>query len=273
MLGLFAIGGLFLYAFPLRVATSWPEEPLRIAQIHPISFQLSDYLISAALDTTGQVKLAAAGQWEVTPKDGDRELLLETFRPGDMVRMERDADNWRQGTVSRANFINPIKGAARFSVTLDGESSAGALGPSDVVTIVGQGWRSDDYPYPLQARLTTWPDEPLKISHIYPLTFEFADYTVTDSLTTEGQFKLVSDVRWEVSAKTADQALFSELFKLGHGVRAEQDADNWRGGSVSGASYLDAADTTPAYFVVALTATTTAGTLASGDTVTIESVR
>ena len=136
MLGLFVIGGLFLYAFPLRVATSWPKEPLRIAHIHPISFQLADYLISAALDAMGQVKLAAAGQWEVTPKDSDRELLSETFQPGDVVRMEKDADNWRGGSVSGASYLDAADTTpAYFVVALTATTTAGTLAVGDTVTI------------------------------------------------------------------------------------------------------------------------------------------
>ena len=128
------------------------------------------------------------------------------------------------------------------------------------------------YAFPVQVRVTaSWPDEPLKVSHIYPLTFSFSDYMVAGSLTTEGQFRVASNGQWEVSPKAADQ-LFSEVFKLGHGVRVEKDADNWREGTVSGASFTAATDTAPAYFSVTLTDETTGGTLAAGDTVTIESV-
>ena len=128
------------------------------------------------------------------------------------------------------------------------------------------------YAFPVQVRVTaSWPDEPLKVSHIYPLTFSFADYTVAGSLTTEGQFRVASGGQWEVSPKAADQ-LFSEVFKLGYGVRVEKDADNWREGTVSGAIFTAATDTAPAYFSVTLTDETTGGTLAAGDTVTIESV-
>ena len=128
------------------------------------------------------------------------------------------------------------------------------------------------YAFPVQVRVTaSWPDEPLKVSHIYPLTFSFSDYTVAGSLTTEGQFRVASNGQWEVSPKAADQ-LFSEVFKLGHGVRVEKDADNWREGTVSGASFTAATDTAPGYFSVTLTGETTDGTLTAGDTVTIESV-
>ena len=128
------------------------------------------------------------------------------------------------------------------------------------------------YAFPVKVRLiASWPDEPLKVSHIYPLTFSFSDYMVAGSLTTEGQFRVASNGQWEVSPKAADQ-LFSEVFKLGHGVRVEKDADNWREGTVSGASFTAATDTAPAYFSVTLTDETTGGTLAAGDTVTVESV-
>ena len=148
------------------------------------------------------------------------------------------------------------------------------------------------YAFPIQVRLTAapvqvqlteappikaqvaadWPGEPLKVSHIYPLTFSFADYTVADTVSAEGQFRVVSDGQWEASPKSGDQALFSEVFKLGYGVRVEKDADNWREGQVSGAVYVVATQTTPVYFSVTLTGETTAGTLAAGDTVTVKSV-
>ena len=125
---------------------------------------------------------------------------------------------------------------------------------------------------PLTLAITDWPGEPLKVSHIYPLTFSFADYTVADALSAAGQFRVVADGQWEVSPKAGDQGLFPEVFKLGHGVRVEKDADNWREGQVTGAGFVAATDTAPAYFSATLTGETTEGTLAAADTVTVKSL-
>ena len=126
---------------------------------------------------------------------------------------------------------------------------------------------------PIQVQVSAdWPGEPLKVSHIYPLTFSFADYTVADALSAAGQFRVVAAGQWEVSPKAGDQGLFPEVFKLGHGVRVEKDADNWREGQVSGAGFVAATDTAPAYFSATLTGETTEGTLAAADTVTVKSL-
>ena len=127
------------------------------------------------------------------------------------------------------------------------------------------------YAFPLQTQLKSWPDEPLTIYHLYPAEFAFDDYAVADSLTDKGQFSVTSGGQWTISPKDADAALFSEVFKLGYGVRVEKDEDNWREGTVSGASFIDATESAPAYFSVTLTGETTDGTLAAGDTVTVKS--